>query len=234
MQSGDWISEIAVIIPAFNEADSIAAVLADIPGELVAEIIVVDNGSSDATAQIAEAAGATVVTEDRRGYGYACARGVQYLANSPRKPDIVVFIDADYSDYPSEMTDLVKPIVDNGYDLVVGCRTKVEKFAMPPQQVLGNRLAVGLINLLCDGVRYHDLGPFRAIRYEKLIALDIQDRTYGWPVEMQVKAAKRNMRVLEVPVSYRARIGKSKISGTVRGTLLAGYKIITTILKYSR
>lgn len=226
-------TKIAVIIPAFNEADSIARVLRDIPDRLAAQIVVVDNNSCDGTSEIALKEGATVVPESRQGYGYACAKGVQYISDLPDKPDIVVFLDADYSDYPGEMTDLVRPIIEEGYDLVIGCRTKIKSSDMPLQQLFGNWLATGLIRLFY-GKKYHDLGPFRAIRFEKLAGLNIQDRTYGWPVEMQVKAIRQNMRILEVPVSYRARIGKSKISGTFRGTMLAGYKIIGTIFKYRR
>lgn len=224
---------VAVVIPAFNEADSIAAVVKEVPAELDADVLVVNNNSSDATPEIARAAGATVVIETRQGYGYACARGVRHLSNSQNKPDIVVFLDGDYSDYPGEMTGLVRPIVEQGYDLVIGCRLKVQRSAMPLQQVLGNRLATGLIKLFY-GRRFRDLGPFRAVKFEKLVELGLQDRTYGWPVEMQVKAIRKNMRILEVPVSYRPRLGKSKISGTLQGTLLAGYKIIWTILKYMR
>ena len=232
-QSVTWCSRIAVIIPAFNEADSIARVLRDIPDHLAAQVVVVDNNSCDGTGEIALKEGATVVTESRQGYGYACARGVQYLSDLPDKPDIVVFLDGDYSDYPAEMIGLVKPIIEEGYDLVIGCRTKIKSFAMFPQQLFGNWLATGLIRLFY-GKKYNDLGPFRAVRLDKLAGLNIRDRTYGWPVEMQVKAIRQNMRILEVPVGYRARIGKSKISGTFRGAVLAGYKIIVTIFKYRR
>jgi glycosyltransferase involved in cell wall biosynthesis len=224
---------IAVIIPVYNEAESIARVLRDIPAQLNASIIVVDNNSSDDTAAIARREGALVLAEPGQGYGYACARGVQYLAGLAEKPGIVVFLDGDYSDYPGEMTGLVNPIKENGYDLVLGCRTKMKGPAMPLQQLLGNRVATWLIGL-AYGKKFRDLGPFRAIRFEALAGLNIQDRTYGWPVEMQVKAIRQNLHILEVPVSYRPRIGRSKISGTVKGTVLAGYKIISTILKYRR
>lgn len=209
--------------------------LADIPAGLASIIVVVNNHSSDATPDIAKKLGAVVLEEPRMGYGYACMKGVQYLYDMEAEPGIVVFLDADYSDYPQEMAGLVKPIVEQDYDLVLGWRSpaKMEKSAMPLQQAYGNRLAVGLITLLF-GVKFHDLGPFRAIKLDKLADLEMQDKTYGWPVEMQLKAVKRNFRICEVPVSYRKRIGKSKISGTIRGTVLAGYKIIGTILKYSR
>jgi glycosyltransferase involved in cell wall biosynthesis len=232
-QSIELNSRISVIIPAYNESDSIARVLRDIPSQLNASIIVVDNNSTDDTAGTALKEGAIVLTERSQGYGHACARGVQYLAGLEEKPGIVVFLDGDYSDYPEEMTGLVRPIIEEGYDLVVGCRTTIKSSAMPLQQLLGNWLATSLINLLY-GKKYRDLGPFRAIRFEALAGLNIQDRTYGWPVEMQVKAARQNLRILEVPVCYRPRIGKSKISGTIKGTVLAGYKIISTILKYRR
>ncbi|MGD0855133.1 MAG: glycosyltransferase family 2 protein [Dehalococcoidia bacterium] len=225
--------DIAVIVPAMNEADAIARVIADIPPGIVEEIIVVNNNSSDATPDIARSAGATVLDEPRQGYGFACMRGVNYLAALRNKPDIVVFLDSDYSDYPSEMTDLIKPIVEQDYDMVIGCRSfnKNGGGAMPLQQIWGNWLAKLLIKLFY-GVKFGDLGPFRAIKFNSLMALDVKDQTYGWPVEMQLKALKRGLRVYEVPVSYRPRIGKSKISGTVKGTLLAGYKILSTIIKY--
>jgi glycosyltransferase involved in cell wall biosynthesis len=224
---------IAVIIPAMNEAEAVARVIADIPPGIAAEIIVVNNNSSDATAEIARGCGATVIDEPRQGYGFACIRGVDYLAAQTIKPDIVVFLDADYSDYPGEMTELVRPITEQNYDLAIGCRSvlKRDPGVMPVQQIWGNWLATSLIKMFY-GVKFNDLGPFRAIKFNDLIALKMKDRTYGWPVEMQLKSIKRGLRICEVPVSYRARIGKSKISGTVRGTFLAGYKIISTIIKY--
>ena len=225
--------DVAVIIPAMNEAEAIARVIADIPLELASEIIVVNNNSHDATPNIARRSGATVIHEPRQGYGFACMRGVDYLAARTNKPDIVVFLDADYSDYPEEMTELIRPIVEGSYDLTIGCRSaaKRDRNVMPVQQLWGNWLATLLIKLFY-GVKFSDLGPFRAIKFNDLIALNMKDRTYGWPVEMQVKSIKRRMRICEVPVSYRARIGKSKISGTVRGTFLAGHRIISTIIKY--
>jgi glycosyltransferase involved in cell wall biosynthesis len=224
---------IAVIVPAMNEADAIARVIADIPAGIAEEIVVVNNNSSDATPEIARRCGATVIDEPRQGYGFACMRGVDYLAARMAKPDIVIFLDADYSDYPGEMEELIRPIVRRNYDLVIGCRSvsKRDRGIMPVQQIWGNWLATTLIKLLY-GVKFNDLGPFRAIKFDVLIELNMTDCTYGWPVEMQLKSIKRGLRICEVPVSYRARIGKSKISGTVRGTFLAGYRIISTIIKY--
>lgn len=228
-------SSIAVIIPAFNEENSVGKVVAAIPAGLVEEILVVDNNSSDRTEQSARKAGATVIPQPAQGYGNACLKGIQYFAEKPvnLRPHIVVFLDADYSDYPEEMTQLVQPIIENGYDFVIGSRalgTK-EKGAMLPQQLFGNWLATRLIRLLYRR-RYTDLGPFRAIRFDKLLEMNMRDKTYGWTVEMQIKAAKRRLKITEVPVRYRKRLGKSKITGTVKGTLGAGYKIITTILRY--
>lgn len=220
---------VSVIIPAFNEAESIGKVIADIPKTCVGEIIVVDNGSIDRTAEVARAAGARVVRETRKGYGYACLAGIAVL----NAPEIVVFLDGDYSDFPSEMPLLIQPILAGEVEMVIGSRIRGarEKGALLPQARFGNAFATFLIRLLFH-VRYSDLGPFRAIRYEQLLAMDMQDKTFGWTVEMQVKAAKMGLRVCEVPVSYRKRIGQSKITGTVRGTILAGYKILTTILRY--
>jgi glycosyltransferase involved in cell wall biosynthesis len=220
---------VSVIIPAFNEEASIGKVIADIPKAGVQEIIVVDNGCLDRTAEVAHAAGARVVSEERKGYGSACLAGIAVL----NAPEIVVFLDGDYSDFPSEMPFLIQPILAGDAEMVIGSRIRGvrEKGALLPQARFGNALATFLIRLLFH-VRYTDLGPFRAIRYERLLAMDMQDKTFGWTVEMQVKAAKMGLRVCEVPVSYRKRIGQSKITGTVKGTILAGYKIITTILRY--
>ncbi len=221
-----------VIIPAYNEENSIAKVVSDIPKGLVNEVIVVNNNSNDDTDINARNAGATVLHEERPGYGFACLKGIEYIKQLQPLPDIVVFIDADYSDHPEEMPLLVEPVI-NGMDMVIGSRAlgKREKGSMTVQQVFGNWLATGLLKILYD-VSYTDLGPFRAIRYDKLLEINMQDTTYGWTVEMQLKAAKLKMKVMEVPVSYRKRIGFSKISGTVKGTVLAGHKIITTIFKY--
>ena len=224
---------IVVIIPALNEADSIAKVLADIPKSLVAEVVVVNNNSSDSTAEKARNSGATVLDEPRQGYGFACLKGVEYLTSKANKPDIVVFMDADYADYPGEIANLIKPVIEQNCDLVIGSRTlgRRERGAMPLQQVFGNWLATIFIRLLYR-VKFTDLGPFRAIKFDKLTGLDMKDQTYGWPVEMQLKAVKQGLRICEVPVSYRARIGRSKISGTVKGGILAGYRILATIFRY--
>ncbi|MEQ8243235.1 glycosyltransferase family 2 protein [Fulvivirga sp.] len=222
-----------VIIPAFNEENGVGSVIKEIPKGLVEEVIVVNNASTDQTEKEAVKAGATVLKEEVKGYGRACLKGMHYISMKQVKPDIVVFIDADHSDYPEEIPYLLKPIIDDDIDFVIGSRAlgKKERGAMTPQQVFGNWLATSLMRLFYN-VRFTDLGPFRAIKYEKLMALDMQDKTYGWTVEMQLKAAKMKMKCVEVPVNYRKRIGFSKISGTVKGTILAGYKIIWTILKY--
>jgi glycosyltransferase involved in cell wall biosynthesis len=224
---------IKVIIPAYNEEKSIGQVIEQIPKELVTEIIVVNNASSDNTEQRAKDAGATVLNEPNPGYGNACLRGIDYIRNQASTPDIVVFIDGDLSDYPQEMIHLVNPIIKNNVDLVIGSRAlgQKEKGSMTPQQIFGNWLATRLLKLFYNA-NFTDLGPFRAIKFEKLLALGMQDKTYGWTVEMQLKAAKLALTCEEVPVRYRKRIGVSKISGTVKGTILAGYKIIHTIFKY--
>jgi glycosyltransferase involved in cell wall biosynthesis len=223
-----------VVIPAFNEENGIGQVIAEIPGQLVQTIVVVNNASTDETERIARNAGAIVLREPVPGYGRACLKGLAYLRQASPEPEIVVFLDADHSDYPGEMEHLIEPITRDGVDLVIGSRALGvrEKGSMTPQQIFGNWLATRLIKLLY-GVRFTDLGPFRAIRYSSLLALEMQDTTYGWTVEMQLKAARRKLECCEVPVRYRKRIGFSKISGTVKGTVLAGYKIITTIFKYA-
>jgi glycosyltransferase involved in cell wall biosynthesis len=223
--------KILVIIPAFNEAKSIDKVIAEIPKDLVAEIIVVNNNSRDETSEVAKNAGATVLDELRQGYGFACLKGIEYAQT--KQPDIIVFLDADYSDFPEEMRQLVKPIFDENYDMVIGSRALGERQSgsMTIPQIFGNWLATNLLRIFY-GVNYTDLGPFRAIKMDKLLAINMQDTTYGWTVEMQVKAAKMKMKTCEIPVNYRKRVGKSKISGTIKGTVLAGYKIITTIFKY--
>jgi glycosyltransferase involved in cell wall biosynthesis len=224
---------IDVIIPAFNEENSVGNVVHDIPKSLVREIIVINNNSTDKTATNAQAAGALVLEEKNMGYGNACLKGMEHIAQKEIKPDLVVFLDADYSDYPEEMIDVIAPILDQHMDMVIGSRAlgNLEKGSMTPQQVFGNWLATFLMKLFYN-VNYTDLGPFRAIKYSSLVALGMKDKTYGWTVEMQVKAAKHNMKTCEVPVNYRVRIGFSKVSGTVKGTIGAGYKIITTIFKY--
>jgi len=221
-----------VIIPAFNEEAAITFVVKEIPTHGIREIVVVNNGSSDNTALAASQAGATTLLEARKGYGYACLRGIAYLQEKPLPPDIVVFLDGDYSDSPAEIPQVLAPILERGADLVIGSRTKgiQQKGSLLPQQVFGNWLATRLIHLLYR-VKFSDLGPFRAIKYTRLLELNMKDTTYGWTVEMQVKAAKLGLSCIEVPVSYKKRIGVSKVAGTVKGTILAGYKIIWTILK---
>ena len=224
---------VKVIIPAFNEENGVGNVIRDIPAGLVDEVVVVNNASTDETERVASEAGATVLREKVKGYGRACLKGMDYIAKSVDKADIIVFIDADYSDYPGEMDDLVQPILQGEADLVIGSRAlgNLEKGAMTPQQVFGNWLATRLLKWLY-GIKFTDLGPFRAIKYERLVDLNMEDKTYGWTVEMQLKAAKNGLRCVEVPVTYRKRIGFSKISGTVKGTIMAGYKITWTIFKY--
>lgn len=224
---------IKVIIPAYNEEHSIASVINDIP-ESVDEIIVVNNNSNDDTAKKATEAGATVLTETRKGYGYACLKGMDYIAGQPTKPDVVVFLDGDYSDYPEELSKLIEPILKDNIDLVIGARvkTKREPNSMTPQQVFGNWLATSLMKLLYRA-RFTDLGPFRAIKHQKLLDLHMQDKTYGWTVEMQLKALKQKLSYIEVPVTYRKRIGVSKVSGTIKGSIFAGIIILGWIFKYS-
>ena len=222
-----------VVIPAFNEEKSIGLVLADLPEE-VDEVVVVNNGSTDNTVSEAEKAGATVLTESRKGYGYACLTGIHYLKSKAKQGDIVVFLDGDYSDYPEELNALVTPIQQQRVLFVLGTRVtpQLEKGALTPQQRFGNALATQLMRWIY-GARYTDLGPFRAIEWETLMALDMNDKTYGWTVEMQLKILKKAIPYIEIPVRYRPRIGVSKVSGTVKGTLMAGYKIIGWILIYS-
>jgi glycosyltransferase involved in cell wall biosynthesis len=224
---------IDVVMPAFNEAKSIALVLNEIPRALVRHIVVCDNNSTDETSEVARAHGAMVVFQPVRGYGNACLKALDWIHQQNVLPDIIVFLDSDYSDHPEEMFEIVKPLIINEFDLVIGSRAlgNRERGAMLPQQIFGNRLATTLIRWLY-GYRFTDLGPFRAVRYDALQKIGMQDTTFGWTVEMQVKAAKLKLRCTEVPVQYRRRIGISKISGTVKGTIMAGYKIILTIFKY--
>jgi glycosyltransferase involved in cell wall biosynthesis len=226
---------IDVIIPAYNEEQSIAKVLAEIPKGLTREVIVVDNNSSDRTGEVAQAAGATLLREPRPGYGQACLAGMARCFGRPlaEQPDIIVFLDGDYSDYPEDMTSLVAPILRGEADMVIGSRALGQREAgsMLPQQIFGNWLATSLLRSFY-GARFTDLGPFRAIRREALQQIGMQDTTYGWTVEMQLKAARLKLRNVEVPVRYRRRIGVSKVSGTVKGTLGAGYKILWTIFRY--
>lgn len=228
------MNKVKVIIPAFNEQDSIGHVIADIPKDLVDEIIVVNNCSTDKTELKANEAGVTVLLEKRRGYGYACLKGMEYVAAQEEKSDIIVFMDADYSDFPDQLPEVIAPILEDDMDLVIGARVKRyrESGSMTPPQIFGNWLATFLMKLLY-GAKFSDLGPFRAIKYEKLMELCMEDKTYGWTVEMQIKALKKKYRYTEIPVRYRNRIGVSKISGTVKGTIMAGYKILALIFKYS-
>jgi glycosyltransferase involved in cell wall biosynthesis len=221
-----------VIIPALNEEPALPRVLREIPRELVRRIIVADNGSTDRTADVARQEGAEVVYEPERGYGAACLKALAHLAADP--PDVVVFLDGDYSDHPDELPSLIDPIASGDADMVIGSRVRGlrERGALSPQQQVGNAIACRALRLLY-GVRYTDLGPFRAIRWETLQALGMQDRNYGWTVEMQIKAAQRGIAYREVPVSYRQRIGVSKVSGTVRGSLSAGAKILWLLGRYA-
>ena len=223
---------IDVIIPAYNEEKSIGKVLDDIPKEWVREVIVCNNNSTDNTKEEALNHGATVLDQPQKGYGSACLKGLEYLDKKEKKPDIVVFLDGDYSDHPEEMPKLLKPIIEDNYEMVIGSRAlgDLEKGAMQPQQVFGNWLATSLIKLIYKKV-FTDLGPFRAITYDALLRINMQDQDFGWTVEMQVKAAKLKIKSTEVAVTYRKRIGVSKVSGTLKGTILAGHKILWTIFK---
>ncbi|NER10369.1 Glycosyl transferase family 2 [Muriicola jejuensis] len=227
------MEEIVVIIPAFNEGNSIGKVVGEIP-DVVSEIIVVNNNSTDQTAAEAKAAGATVLLEENMGYGYACLKGINYLQNRSKTPTIVVFMDGDYSDYPEDLHKVIRPILEGDVDFVIGARTGAlrEKGSMTPQQRFGNGLATFLMRVIY-GSKFTDLGPFRAIRYKALLALEMEDKTYGWTVEMQLKALKKRIAYTEVPVRYKKRIGISKVSGTVKGTIFAGIKILGWIFKYS-
>ena len=227
------MADIKVIIPAFNEGDSIGNVIRELPST-VTEVIVVNNGSTDDTAKNAAAAGATVLLEERKGYGFACLKGLDYVAQQSKSPEIIVFIDGDYSDYPDELDQIVAPILNEDIDFVVGARKKAlrELGSMTPQQVFGNQLATFLMRLFFRA-SFTDLGPFRAIKYEKLKELAMEDKTYGWTVEMQLKVLRKKMAYTEVPVRYKRRIGVSKVSGTVKGTIFAGVKILGWIFKYS-
>jgi glycosyltransferase involved in cell wall biosynthesis len=226
-------TKIVVIIPAVNEEESIGKVVSELPQDIVSDIIVCNNGSTDDTENVAKSAGAIVVNEPKPGYGWACLKGMEYAAQMEVKPDIIVFIDGDYSDYPAELTNVVAPILEDDIDLAIGSRAlgAKEKGSMTVPQRFGNWLATRLMRLFYR-VRYTDLGPFRAIKYDKLLALKMADKTYGWTIEMQLKAAKQKMTHTEVPVNYKKRIGESKVSGTIKGTIMAGYKIIFAIFKY--
>jgi glycosyltransferase involved in cell wall biosynthesis len=223
---------VACIIPALNEQQALPLVLREIPRSLVARVVVADNGSTDRTAEVAREHGAEVVRELERGYGAACLKALAHLAADP--PDIVVFLDGDYSDHPTELPLLVEPIASGDADIVIGSRARGarERGALSPQQQVGNAIACTALRLLY-GVRYTDLGPFRAIRWDALRALGMRDRNYGWTVEMQIKAARQGMPYAEVPVSYRRRVGVSKVSGTVKGSVGAGAKILWLLGRYA-
>ncbi len=224
-----------VIIPAWNEEDSIGKVIADLPREWYQRVIVADNNSTDATAEVARRAGATVVPAPRQGYGSACLAGLDYIAKLPPKdqPQVIAFIDGDYSDHPEQLPLLVRPILEGEADFVIGSRTlkRQPAGALLPQAIFGNWLVCFLMHLMFDQ-RYTDLGPFRAISWKALQDLQMRDTNFGWTVEMQIKAAQRRLRIREVAVDYRPRIGQSKITGTVSGTIRAGYKILWTIFRY--
>lgn len=221
---------IAVIIPALNEEKTLSRTLRDIPEDLVDEIVVVDNCSTDRTPSIAKEWGATLLFETKKGYGYPCLKGIEYLKG--RNPDVVVFLDGNYSDHPDEIPQIVGPIVKENYDLVLGSRVmgRCEKGALRLPVVFGNLLATTLIRLFY-GFRYTDLGPFRAIKFNKLLDLNMQDNL-GWTIEMQVKAIKKKYRIIEVPVSYRKGSGRSKFTGNIKGIIVVGYRIIWTVFKH--
>ncbi|MDA8017362.1 MAG: glycosyltransferase family 2 protein [Thermoanaerobaculia bacterium] len=224
---------IDVVIPAYNEEASLPLVLAAIPRDFVRRVVVADNNSVDRTAEVARAGNAEVVAAVRQGYGSACLAGLDHLRRSG-SPDVVVFLDADFSDHPEELPDVVRPILQDEADLVIGSRVlgRRERGALLPQARMGNLVACGLIRLLYRH-RYTDLGPFRAIAWTALERLQMRDPDFGWTAEMQVKALRHGLRVMEVPVSYRKRVGVSKITGTFKGTILAGYKILSTVFRYS-
>ncbi|MGE5795817.1 MAG: glycosyltransferase family 2 protein [Ignavibacteria bacterium] len=218
----------AVIIPAFNEEKAISKVIKDIPKEFIAEIIVVNNNSTDGTADAAARAGGTVLEEKIKGYGSSCLKGIEYAAS--KEYEILVFLDGDYSDYPEEIEFLINPIIKDNYEFVIGSRVlgKREKDALLIQSRIGSYIAGFLIKIFW-GFKYTDLGPFRAIKTERLLDLQMKDKWFGWTVEMQIKALKKKLKILEVPVSYRKRIGKSKVTGTLKGSLMAGLIILKVI-----
>jgi len=222
---------ISVIIPAYNEEQSIGTVVKEIP-PIVNEIVVVNNNSTDKTAEAAKLAGATVLFEEYQGYGAACLKGIEYLKT--KNPDIVVFIDGDFSDYPEELEMLIEPIIKEDYDFVLGSRVMGlrEKGALPFQSRIGSIVAGFLMKMFWK-IKYTDLGPFRAIKFDKLLRLEMEDKWYGWTIEMQIKAAYKKYKIKELPVKYRKRIGKSKVTGTLKGTVMASTIIISTIFKFA-
>jgi glycosyltransferase involved in cell wall biosynthesis len=217
-----------MIIPAYNEEQSIGKVITAVPRNLISEIVVINNNSSDNTLSASKNAGATVLNETVQGYGASCLTGIDYVRK--RNCEIVVFMDGDYSDFPEEAKLLIEPIINDNYDFVLGSRVlgNRERGALPIQSRIGSIISSFLIRLFWN-VKYTDLGPFRAVKLEKLLELNMKDKWYGWTVEMQIKAAKKNFRILEVPVSYRKRIGKSKVTGTFKGTFMASFIILKTI-----
>lgn len=232
MTTSRYRPRVAAIIPAWNEAGAIGLVIAALPRDLVDLLLVVDGGSTDGTETVAHDAGATVIPQERRGYGSACATGVRAALEADA--EILVFLDGDYADDPADLPRVLGPILDGTADLVLGSRLdRGDRGALPPHQRAGNRVATTLIALLYRR-RLRDIGSFRAIRADKLAALDMAHPTYGWPVEMVVKAAKRGYRIREVPIHYRRRIGQAKVGGTLRGSLLAGYHMLHTIFRYAR
>ena len=224
---------IKVIIPAYNEEASIGHVIKAIPN-IVSEVIVISNNSTDNTINVAKNAGATVLTENNKGYGYACLKGIDYVSKQATKPNIIVFLDGDFSDYPEGLSKLIAPIINKNIDFVIGARVSEfrEQGSMTSPQIFGNWLATSLMSLFFNS-KFTDLGPFRAIKYHKLLALKMEDKTYGWTVEMQLKALKNNYSYIEIPVKYRNRIGVSKVSGTIKGAIFAGVNILYWIFKYS-
>ena len=221
--------KIAVIIPALNEEETLPLVLKDIQRDLVDEVVVIDNGSKDRTPSIAREGGATLLFEAKKGYGHPCLKGMEYL--KAKNPDIVVFLDGNYSDHPDEIIKIVEPIVKEDYDLVCGSRVmgRAEEGALRFPVLFGNLLATVLIRLFY-GFKYTDIGPFRAVKFEKLLGLDMNDN-FGWTIEMQVKAVKSRFKIIEVPVSYRTGTGKSKFTGNIKGIMKIGYRILRAILK---
>ena len=223
---------IDVLIPAFNEEGSIGKVIGDIP-KFVRHVVVVNNNSTDNTPLVAKHAGAIVLDELQKGYGKACLTGMSFLASLDATPDILVFLDGDYSDFPEQLSDVIQPILENDFDMVIGSRAQGnrQRGSMTTPQIFGNWLSTTLMRWIYK-IEYSDLGPFRAIKWNKLMELGMEDQNYGWTIEMQIKAAKLGLKTTEVPVDYRKRIGVSKVSGTVKGVLGAGFKILWTIWKY--
>ncbi|MEQ9188547.1 MAG: glycosyltransferase family 2 protein [Cryomorphaceae bacterium] len=225
---------IDVIIPAYNEQDSIGLVVSDALEERVRHVVVVSNDSTDRTEEVARAAGAVVLRENEKGYGAACLKGIAYLAALGVPSDVVIFMDGDHADHADQISELLAPILEGRADLVIGSRTlgKRAPGSLTPHQRFGNAIATTMLRMIYEA-KFTDLGPFRAIRMESLLALEMEDRNFGWTIEMQIKAAKHGMSCVEIPAHYRKRIGVSKVSGTFMGSILAGYKIIATLLKYA-